>query len=147
MAWKKGRGKLGPFIPLLGNWITNQESKDSSHPECTRSLTKVLDGKYIELKVHWNLRKKTYEEVCMIGVNSEKQVAFWSFTSDGKNSKGLKADVTDLHPEAIGFEAQMPAGLARQAYYPHEDGGFIWVVESKNKKGWNRFVEQHFTAV
>jgi len=146
MTWKKGRGKLGPFTPILGNWITNPGSTNREQPECIRSLTKVLGGKYIELKVHWNLGAKSYDEVCMIGVNPDKQVAFWSFTSDGKNANGWMADVTDLHPQAIGFEAQMPSGFARQAYYPHEDGGFTWVVESRTKKGWNRFVEQHFQA-
>jgi len=57
------------------------------------------------------------------------------------------ADVTDLHPEAVGFEAQMPAGLARMAYWPEEDGGFVWVVESKNAKGWRRFVEHRYRPV
>jgi len=56
------------------------------------------------------------------------------------------ADVTDLHPEAVGFEAHMPAGFARMAYWPAGDG-FIWVVESKNAKGWRRFVEHHYHRV
>jgi hypothetical protein len=55
--------------------------------------------------------------------------------------------VTDLHPEAIGFEAHMPAGLARMAYWPEEGGGFHWVVESRTKKGWNRFVDHSYRAV
>jgi hypothetical protein len=33
---------------------------------------------------------------------------------------GAFADVSDIHPEAIGFEAQMPAGLTRMAYWPDE---------------------------
>src|SRR5262249_19516510 len=69
---------------------------------------------------------------------------FWSFTSDGKRSQGTVADVTDVHAEAIGFEAEMPAGLARMVYWPDDDGGFFWVVESKNKKGWRRFVEHNY---
>jgi hypothetical protein len=68
-------------------------------------------------------------------------VSFWSFTSDGKRSMGRLADVTDIHPEAIGFEADMPGGLGRMAYWPAPDSGFYRVVESKTKKGWNRFVE------
>jgi hypothetical protein len=71
-------------------------------------------------------------------------MGFWSFTSDGKSSRGRLADATDLHAKAIGFEAQMPAGLARMVYWPHEEGGVRWVVESKTKKGWNRFVEHHY---
>jgi hypothetical protein len=43
---------------------------------------------------------------------------------------------------ASGFEARMPAGLARFAYWP-EEGGFVWVVESRNAKGWSRLVEHH----
>lgn len=146
MTWKKGRGKLGPFGPVLGSWIANRGGNSQLNPEVTRRLEKVLDGKYIQLDVHWNLGPKSYTERCMIGVNAEREVAFWSFTSDGKNAYGVMADVTDIHPEAIGFEAQMPGGLARQAYFPDEEAGFRWVVESKTKKGWNRFVEHHFTT-
>jgi hypothetical protein len=72
------------------------------------------------------------------------KLGLWSFTSDGKRSTGLVADVTDLHEEAVGFEAQMPAGLARMAYWPEEGGGSSWVVESKNAKGWKRFVHHHY---
>jgi hypothetical protein len=80
----------------------------------------------------------------MIGINPEKEMCFWSFTSDGKQSEGKLADVTDLHPQAIGFEAKMPAGLARMAYWPDEENGYTWVVESKSKRGWKRFVEHHY---
>ena len=80
----------------------------------------------------------------MIGVGDGGQVCFWSFTSDGKRSQGVLADVTDLHPEAVGFEADMPAGRARMAYWPEEAGGFHWVVESKTKKGWRRFVHHSY---
>lgn len=73
---------------------------------------------------------------------------FWSFTSDGKRSQGTLADVTDLHEEAVGFEAQLPTGTARMACWPDDEGmGFHWVVESKTKKGWNRFVEHHYRPV
>lgn len=77
-------------------------------------------------------------------LNSDGRVAFWSFTSDGKNSSGTMADVTDIHPEAIGFEAQMPAGLARMAYWPDGGDGFLWAVEAKNNNGWKRFTEHHY---
>lgn len=147
MNWKKGRGNLGIFQPLLGDWITNRGSKDRTNPECTRKLKKTLDGKYIQLDVIWFLGKDHYEDHTLIGLNADKEVCFWSFTSDGKNSTGTLADVTDLHPQAIGFEAQMPSGFARQAYWPDDEEGFHWVVESKTKKGWNRFVHQHFKAM
>ena len=71
-------------------------------------------------------------------------LSFWSFTSDGKRSTGALADVREVHPLAIGFEAQMPAGLARMVYWPAEGGGFRWAVESRTKKGWNRFTEHHY---
>lgn len=38
----------------------------------------------------------------------------------------------------------MPTGRARMIYWPDEDGGFRWAVESKNKKGWHRFTEHHY---
>ena len=55
-----------------------------------------------------------------------------------------------MHPmlilEAIAFEAQMPAGLARMLYWPLDSGepGFCFAVESQTKKGWNRFLLQRF---
>jgi hypothetical protein len=55
-------------------------------------------------------------------------------------------DVSDIHPQAIGFEAQMPAGIARMAYWPDEEDGFHWVVESKNNSGWHRFSHHHYHA-
>ena len=41
----------------------------------------------------------------------------------------------------------MPAGVARQVYWPNELGGFDWVVESRTKRGWNRFVLHRYAAV
>lgn len=144
MIWKKGRGKLGIFEPLLGQWRVETDS-DLGPVVCRRQFSRVLDGKYVRLEANWQIGSdKSYDEMAMIGVDRDKQIRFWSFTSDGKSSHGVLADVTDLHPLAIGFEAQMEAGLARMAYWPDEQEGFHWVVESKNKKGWNRFVEHHY---
>ena len=146
MKWTKGRGRLGIFTPLLGNWQTEAES-EMGPVTCRREYKRVLDGKYIQLKAHWAYNGGSYDEIAMIGVNREKQVCFWSFTSDGKQSEGVLADVTDLHPQAFGFEAQMPAGLGRMAYWPDEEEGFHWVVEAHTKKGWRRIVEHHYRAV
>lgn len=143
-TWKKGRGKLGIFDPLIGNWATNIGSKDRQKPYCTRSFKMALGNNYIIQDVAWFLGDKTYNDHTIIGLNNEKRICFWSFTSDGKNSHGTLADVSDIHPEAIGFEAEMPAGIARQVFWPGENGTFNWVVESKTKKGWNRFVHQVF---
>jgi hypothetical protein len=147
--WKKGRGKLGPFLPLHGTWTAEADSP-MGPISCRRVFTPILGGNYLQLTARWEFGGKgsnrAYEEIAIIGAGEGGKVSFWSFTSDGKRSQGTIADVTDLHPEAVGFEAQMPAGLARMAYWPAEGGGFYWVVESKTKKGWNRFMRHHYSA-
>jgi hypothetical protein len=159
-AWKKGRGKLGFLQPLLGRWSASADS-EMGPLRCTRVFESVLGGSYVRLEARWEFGPSAakpveacpstppragrgYQEIALLGVGEGGQVCFWSFTSDGKRSHGHVADVTDLHPEAIGFEAQMPAGLARMAYWPDEGGGFCFVVESKNAKGWRRFLEHHY---
>jgi len=89
----------------------------------------------------------TYDEIALIGSGGEKNVRFWSFTSDGKHTYGVAADASDLHPEAIGFEATVMGRQARQVYFPAENGEMIWVVEAKAKKGWNRFVEHRYRRI
>lgn len=144
MMWKKGRGKLGIFEPLLGRWEADADSQ-MGPVHCTRRFTRVLGGTYIRLQAIWTLPDdKHYEELALFGTGPDKFVRFWSFTSDGKQSVGQVADVSDLHPDAVGFEAEMPAGVARQAYWPDEAEGFHWVVESRTKKGWNRMVHHHY---
>ena len=145
MNWKKGRGKLGLFDPLLGSWRAVADSP-MGEVVCTRTFKKVLEAAYIQLRAKWEFEGGSYEEIALIGTDSEGEIRFWSFTSDKKQSQGHLADVTDIHEKAIGFEAEMPAGLARMAYWPDENEGFHWVVESKTKKGWNRFVEHHYKA-
>lgn len=143
MEWKKGRGKLGWFDPLIGVWQAVAES-DMGAVRCRRAFEKVLSGKYVQLTAHWEFASGSYAEIAMLGVNADKEICFWSFTSDGKQSQGRLVDASDVHPEAIGFEAQMPAGIARMVYWPDEEAGFRWAVESKTKKGWNRFTEHHY---
>jgi hypothetical protein len=146
MAWKKGRGKLGFLEPLLGKWQAKAQS-EMGPVTCIRTFEPVLDAAYIQLTADWAFKGGSYQEIALFGVGPDKQVHFWSFTSDKKQSQGMAADVSDLHPQAVGFEAQMPAGLARQAYWPDEADGFYWVVESKTQKGWNRFTEHHYRAM
>ncbi len=149
-AWKKGRGKLGCLDPLLGRWAASGESP-MGPVRCTRVFERVLGGSYVRLEALWKFgaaaadpKAGGYGEIALFGAGEDGRVAFWSFTSDGKRSQGTLADATDLHPEAVAFEAQMPAGLARMAYWPDADGGFVFAVESKNKKGWRRFLEHHY---
>lgn len=142
-SWKKGRGKLGLFEPLLGRWRAETDS-ELGHVVCVRQFSKVLNGAYIQLTADWAIGEKSYSEIALFGVNDEKEIAFWSFTSDKKRSNGILADASDIHADAVGFEAQMPAGLARMIYWPHEEEGFNWAVESKTKKGWNRFTLHHY---
>lgn len=143
IVWKKGRGKLGIFDPLLGKWKA-EEKTEMGDVICIRELQKVLDGAYIQLNADWTIAKKTYSEIALFGINDENKIGFWSFTSDKKKAEGVLADVSDVHDSGIGFEAQMPAGLARMIYWPHEEEGFNWAVESKTKKGWNRFTQHHY---
>ncbi len=143
MKWRKGRGKLGIFDPLLGTWRAEADS-DTGRVVCTRTFSRVLDGSYVQLEAQWESEGGVYEEIAMIGVGADGQVQFWSFTSDKKQSQGHLADVTDIDPEAIGFEADMPAGRARMAYWPDDEEGFHWVVEGRTKKGWKRFAQHHY---
>jgi hypothetical protein len=146
--WKKGRGKLGPLLPLIGHWVASTDSPRGPM-RCTRTV-QHFGSQYLQLHARWEFGPVTsptvYDELAMIGVGDDGVVSFWSYTSDGKRSHGTLADVTDLHPEAVGFEADMPAGRARMAYWPNADGGFQWVVESRTKKGWNRFTKHTYSA-
>jgi hypothetical protein len=141
-AWKKGRGKLGVLAPLFGTWKATAKSPIGT-VRCTRSFVSILGGAYVQLTAQWKFAKGTYREQAIFGVDDGK-LSFWSFTSDGKRSQGTLADVSDIHPQAIGFEAKMPAGLARMAYWPHDDGGFSWAVEARTQKGWKRFTQHHY---
>jgi hypothetical protein len=149
--WKKGKGKMGVFRPFLdNNWVNRPEPEqpgdNPNDMRVTRTFQTILHGKYVEMNATWEMKDTTYEDRTLFGVDKDKQIHFWSFTSDGKNSNGILCDASDLHPEAIGFEAQMPSGTARQVFWPHNEG-FKFVVESRTKKGWNRFVEHFYEPV
>lgn len=143
--WKKGAGKLGVLTPLLGSWQASTESP-MGKVTCTRTFTKILGGKYIQLVAHWQFGNKIYEEFAVYGLKDNK-LSFWSFTSDGKRSEGVITDGKDVDPNAIAFEAQMPAGLARMIHWPNEDSSINWVVEARNKKGWKRFTQHKYLPI
>jgi hypothetical protein len=144
-AWKKGRGKLGFLQPLLGGWAAAADTP-MGPVCCTRVFEPFFKGAYFRLVARWEFDggSKVYEELALFGVNRAGTVDFWSFTSDGKQSHGTVADASDVHPSAIGFTAEMPAGLARMVYWPDDADGFCWAVESKNAKGWKRFTQHHY---
>lgn len=144
--WKSGRGKLGPLAPLLGTWYAEADSPMGA-VRCTRTFAPILDGACVLLTARWEFSGKVYEEHAVYSTGDGAAIEFWSFTSDGKRSHGALADGTDVHPEAVCFEAQMPAGLARMIYWPDDDGSVRWAVESKTKKGWNRFTEHVYRRV
>lgn len=141
--WKKGRGKLGLLEPLIGSWRAEADSP-MGRVRCSRSFTPILGGNRILLEARWELPGRVYEEHAIYGTDAAGALAFWSFTSDGKRSEGKLTDAADIHPEAIAFEAEMPAGTARMVYWPDGDGIVNWVVESKTKRGWSRFTHHRY---
>lgn len=146
LVWKRGRGKLGPLAPLIGNWEAKAETP-MGPVRCSRSFAPILGGSYVQLVARWKFKKGVYEEQALFGIDKDRRLSFWSFTSDGKHSHGVLVDVSDIHPQAVGFEAQMPAGLARMIYWPNEIGGFNWAVEARTKRGWKRFTQHHYRRV
>ena len=144
--WKKGRGKLGVFEPLIGTWAADAETP-LGPVKCTRTFSYFHRDKWIVLDAEWDFGGKFYKEHAIYGVDNNGEIMFWSFTSDGKRSQGTLSKATDIHPEAISFEAQMPAGLARMTYWPETEETMNWAVESKTKKGWNRFAQHLYSKV
>jgi hypothetical protein len=144
LSWKPGRGLLGPLKPLMGDWVSLPAEQETKMPmRCTRSFREFGKG-WVELDARWDMGARgAYREIAMFGA-AENGLGFYSFTNDGKTSKGRLADATEVHVDVIAFEAQMPAGLARMIYWPLSDGapGFQFAVESRNKRGWTRFLRQ-----
>ncbi|MEP7075724.1 MAG: hypothetical protein ABI878_07925 [Acidobacteriota bacterium] len=144
--WKKGRGKLGFFEPLIGTWTAEAETP-LGPVKCTRTFSYFHREKWIVLDAEWDFGGKFYKEHAIYGVDDAGEISFWSFTSDGKCSQGTLSKALDIHSEAIAFEAQMPAGLARMTYWPETEDTMNWAVESKSKKGWNRFAQHLYSKV
>ena len=59
---------------------------------------------------------------------------------------GAPVDSGQRRPGCLmGPAAYRVAGLARMIYWPAEDGpGFRFAVESRNRKGWNRFMLHNY---
>ncbi len=76
---------------------------------CTRTFTRILNGKYVQLLARWEFGAQVHEETAIYGIAGGK-LSFWSFTSDGKRSEGTIADGRDVDPEAIAFEGPNACG-------------------------------------
>ncbi len=147
LTWKKGRGKMGPMAPLIGRWKAAAETP-MGPVACIRDYQKFGEG-YVKLEAEWTFGgagAKSYREVALFGSDADGLLTFWSYTNDGKKSSGRLADATDIHPQAVCFEAQMDAGLARQVFWPDEKAGMHWVVEARTKRGWSRMAAHHYRA-
>jgi hypothetical protein len=147
MAQEPRRATVRFFTPLLDKqWVAEGDGPMGSYT-CKRRFERVLEGKYVRMTVLWQFGDKTYEEIAMFGRDpAEKRLTFWSFTSDGKNSRGVNVDADDIPNGAVAFEAQMPAGLARMILWTSERRSRLHVtVESATKKGWNSLLEQRHT--
>ncbi len=131
---------LGRFAPLLGEWRSDQTGERISGMTCKRRFDK-FGTDFVQLDAAWEMGTRgTYREIALFGKDGDS-LAFWSFTNDGKRSTGVLVDADDVHPSAIAFIAEMPAGTARMVYWPPDTGpGFNFAVESKVKAGWKRFL-------
>lgn len=147
VVWRKPRGLFGPLSPLMGRWVaTAAKMPDGSEGECAREFAQFGPG-FIRLDASWAMGERgTYKEVAFFGRSDDGSLAFWSFTADGKRSTGVLCDASDVHADAIAFVAEMSAGTARMVYWPDEgdEDGFHFAVESKTKKGWNRFLDHRY---
>lgn len=156
-GWRTGRGLLGVLDPLIGPWDASAETPMGA-VRVERVFRRVLGGRWVRLEARWHIGTGVYEEVAMFGRRPDGTLGFWSFTSDGKHAEGWLAEAPDLPAGAIAFEADMPAGRARQAYWPRtvgessegevdegDDGsGFVFVVEARTAQGWSRFTEHRY---
>lgn len=144
--WESGPGLFGPLKPLMGSWASPTETQgaETLHPTM-RTFRDFGDG-WIELDARWEMGEgDPYREIALYGPTSDGVLGFFSFTNDGKRSEGRLADGTDIHPDAIAFEAQMPAGAARVVYWPLEAGeGFHFAVETRTTGDWNRLLLREF---
>jgi hypothetical protein len=144
--WGKGRGALGPLKPLLGDWIAEAGGEGAAGAlRCSRSF-RAFGKAWVELDARWEMGSRgTYREIALFGAGPDGDLVVFSFTNDGKRSEGRRVDGSDVHPLAIAFESEMPAGTARMIYWPAESGeGFHFAVENRTKRGWNRFLLQTY---
>lgn len=147
--WERGSGELDPLMPLIGAWKAVVDGPMGSLT-CERRFSLILAGTFVQLDAHWTFASRAgedYQERAIFGMAKDGALSCWSFTSDGKRSEGKLASGRDVHPQAICFEAQMDAGLARQLYWPEGTSGMLWAAEAKGSQGWNRFASHHYQTI
>ncbi len=96
------------------------------------------------LDAEWDFGGKFYKEHAIYGVDAGGDVAFWSFTSDGKRSRGVlqRAGCPPRSHRLRGRNASRPCPndlLARNRRH------YALGRKSKTKKGWNRFTEHTYS--
>jgi hypothetical protein len=144
-GWPAGSGPLGRLDPLLGAWVAEGETATGTY-RCERRFDRVLHASHVQCVVTWILPGRDHEELAVFGADAGGELRMWSFTSDGRQSVGRLAGAADLPQPNIAFEADMPSGLARFAYWP-EPGGLRFVVEAQAGGGWTRFLEHQYVPL
>jgi hypothetical protein len=145
VPWSPQPGLLGGLSPLVGTWVAEGETATGDY-RCERRFDEVLHRRYVQLVVTWILPGRSHEELALFGIDAEGVLRMWSFTSDGKQSTGVAARADDLPQPNVAFEADMPSGRARFAYWP-EDEGVRFVVEARTDSGWTRFLEHRYVRI
>jgi hypothetical protein len=146
VMWNSGGSGLDVFDPLHGSWISEPgDMAVASQASCRRAIA-LFGREFVRLEAEWKLgEQEAYRETAFFGAMLGGELGFWSFTSNGDRSSGVRVSAADIHPEAIGFEAQMPAGAARMVYWPTSEGGaFSFAVEARTNAGWSRFVHHRY---
>ena len=125
MAWKKGRGLLGPLQPLLGSWRTvhSEGGTAAANMACTRRFEAFGKG-WIRLDAVWQVGPgPDYVEAAFFGAGEDGALGFFSFTSDGKSDAffgtnvGLVEDCRPLFPPLSELATLVAAKLASHRVY------------------------------
>jgi hypothetical protein len=139
---------LGLLRPVIGEWVAESETP-SGTVVVTRRFEPLFGSAYVRAEAHWEMPPAPYDELALFGEDPDGKLRCWSFTSDGRQSVGVRLEADDVPEGGFAFVAEMPAGLARQLYWPvdGEPAAFGWAVEARAPEGWNRFTEHVYRRV
>ena len=140
-----GTSPLSVLDPVIGAWVAEGDTATGTY-RCERRFDRVLHSSHVQCVVTWILPGRDHEELAVFGADPAGTLRMWSFTSDGRQSTGRLADAADLPGANVAFEAEMPSGLARFAFWP-EPGGLRFVVEAQAGGGWTRFLEHAYVPL